>query len=175
MTIAITPLTPADLDTAARDLARVLHGCVQDGASVGFVLPFPVETAEDYWQTRVFPAVRRSEILLLAAWRADRIVGTVQLVPATMPNQPHRADIAKLLVSPAHRRQGIARHLMTRLETEALDRGRHLLVLDTRSGDPSQRLYESMGFQTAGQIPGYCLDPFGAGFDPTTYLYKTLT
>ena len=90
------------------------------------------------------------------------------------PNQPHRADVAKLLVHPDARRNGMARALMEALETEARTLNKRLLVLDTRSGDPSQTLYENMGFAVAGSIPGYCLNPFDGQPEDTTNLYKSL-
>lgn len=168
-------LTTADLPRAKDDLAEILHACVHAGASVGFILPFAPDDAAAYWTGKVFPAVRSGGAVLFAARRDGRIAGTVQLGIDLMPNQPHRADVAKLLVHPDHRRLGIARALMQALERDARARGKTLLVLDTRSGDPSQRLYESLGFQVAGEIPDYCRNPFRAEYEATTYLYKALT
>ena len=98
----------------------------------------------------------------------------MQLISAQMPNQPHRADVAKLLVHPDARRQGLARALMLALEDRARALSRSLLVLDTRTGDPSQALYQSLGYRVAGEIPGYCRHPAEPVFEPTTYLYKPL-
>lgn len=174
MTVSINPLGVNQLDAAAPQLAGVLHACVLSGASVGFVLPFQPSEAQSFWTDHVFPSVRNKVSVLLVAQLDGQIVGTVTLGLATMPNQPHRADIGKLLVHPDHRRRGIARRLMQSVETEAQRRGRRLLVLDTRSKDPSQRLYESMGYQVAGEIPGYCLNPHDLSPEPTTYLFKPL-
>lgn len=170
----VARLDPDALEDAADALAAILHGCVAQGASVGFVQPFTPEAARQWWRERVFPAVRSGAAVLLGARQGGALLGTVQLLPAAMPNQPHRADVAKLLVHPQARRRGIARALMRALEGEARARGRWLLVLDTRSGDPSQRLYESLGFAVAGQIPAYCRHPAGDRFEPTTFMWKRL-
>lgn len=156
-------------------LAEILQACVQDGASVGFVLPFTTAEARAFWLDRVFPGVEAGASDLFVARLGDVVIGTVQLVKAAMPNQPHRADVAKLLVHPDHRRHGAGRLLMAALENRARALGLGLLVLDTRSGDPSQSLYETLGFQVAGEIPGYCLNPHDQRAEPTSYLYKVLT
>ena len=94
---------------------------------------------------------------------------------AQMPNQPQRADVAKLLVHPEARRRGLGRALMQALEERARALGRTLLVLDTRSSDPSRLLYQSLGFEIAGEIPNYCRNPFEERFEPTTHMFKPLT
>ncbi|UUV06211.1 GNAT family N-acetyltransferase [Ruegeria sp. YS9] len=104
-----------------------------------------------------------------------RIQGTVQLIPATMPNQPHRADVAKLLVHPNARRRGFGRALMQALFQRTTELERTMLVLDTRSTDPSRLLYLDLGFQIAGEIPNYCRNPFETKLEPTTYMYKELS
>lgn len=170
----IARLDAPDLDAAADDLAGILCACVHTGASVGFIQPFGLTEARAFWTSRVFPAVRAGGTTLFVARQAGRITGTVQLGHDLMPNQPHRADVAKMLVHPSARRAGIARALLERLETHARALGKTLLVLDTRSHSPAQVLYESTGFQVAGEIPGYCRHPDQDVFEPTTYLYKTL-
>lgn len=170
----ITRLTTGDFDTALEDLTGLLHACVQTGASIGFVLPFPPDQARAYWQDRVRPGLQSGALDLFAAYADGHVQGTVQLIPAAMPNQPHRADVAKLLVHPQARRKGLGRALMTALESRAADLGRTLLVLDTRSTDPSRLLYQSLGFQIAGEIPNYCRNPFEDRLEPTTYMFKTL-
>ncbi|MEY8840490.1 N-acetyltransferase family protein, partial [Cribrihabitans sp. XS_ASV171] len=112
---------------------------------------------------------------LFVAEAAGAVQGTVQLGVAAMPNQPHRADVMKLLVHPRARRQGLARALMAALEARARALGRVLLVLDTRSSDPSRQLYLDLGYEIAGEIPGYCRNPFADLYEPTTYMYKRLT
>ncbi len=170
----ITRLTTAYFEDAVDDLTDILHACVQTGASIGFVLPFAPEDARTYWQDKVRPDLLSGALDLFVVYGEGQIQGTVQLIPANMPNQPHRADVAKLLVHPNARRRGLARALMQALTERAEHLGRTLLVLDTRSSDPSRLLYQSLGFQIAGEIPNYCLNPFEDRFEPTTYMYKDL-
>jgi ribosomal protein S18 acetylase RimI-like enzyme len=170
----VTPELNAD-DLHA--LAQVLHACVEHNASVGFVQPFSLEAAAAFWQGQA-ASVAAGERILLLARAQGRVVGTVQLVPAGMPNGRHRAEVAKLLVHPDARRQGIARSLMVQVEQEARARGKRLLVLDTRSGDAAEQLYLSLGYRVSGQIPDYVLSPCGHGPEPvwesTTVMFKAL-
>ena len=170
----VTPVLPAD-DLPA--LAQLLHACVEHNASVGFVQPFSLEAAAAFWQGQAASVAAGERILLLARDRG-RVVGTVQLIPAGMPNGRHRAEVAKLLVHPDARRQGIARALMVQVEQEARARGMRLLVLDTRSGDVAEQLYLSLGYHISGQIPDYVLSPRSQGaapvWEPTTVMFKAL-
>ncbi len=170
----IAALSAEDAAGRVGELGALLRDCVHDGASVGFVLPCPQARFEAFWSDNVVPAVRRGSRLLLVARLGDRIVGTVQLDHDTPANQPHRAEVRKLLVHPAFRRRGISRALMTELEARAAGLGRRLLTLDTRTGDAAEPLYASLGYSTSGVIPGYCLDPAGGRFDSTTIMYKAL-
>lgn len=171
----ITRLTDDYFETAVDDLADILHACVHTGASIGFILPFSLQDAQEYWQSRVRPDLRTGALDLFVAYDQGRVLGTVQLIPASMPNQPHRADVAKLLVHPDARRRGLGKALMTALIERAIELDRSVLVLDTRSTDPSRILYQSMGFQIAGEIPNYCCNPFEPTLEPTTFLYKELS
>ncbi|WP_170763462.1 GNAT family N-acetyltransferase [Ruegeria lacuscaerulensis] len=171
----ISRLTEDTFDHALTDLTEILHACVHTGASIGFILPFTTDQARDYWQNRVRPDLQSGALDLFAALENGRIVGTVQLIPAAMPNQPHRADVAKLLVHPDARRMGLGRALMNALEIRAAELNRTVLVLDTRSSDPSRILYQNLGFQIAGEIPNYCRNPFENRLEPTTYMFKELT
>lgn len=171
----ITRLTNAYFESALEDLTEILHACVHTGASIGFILPFSPEDARGYWQNRVRPELTTGALDLFVIYDAGRIQGTVQLIPASMPNQPHRADVAKLLVHPQARRRGLGRALMNALTDRASELGRTVLVLDTRSSDPSRILYQSLGFQIAGEIPNYCRNPFEDRLEPTTYMYKNLS
>jgi ribosomal protein S18 acetylase RimI-like enzyme len=110
---------------------------------------------------------------LLVAERDGRIVGTVRLLDAESETGAHRGEVAKLLVHPGWRRQGIARALMTALEAEALAAGKTLLVLDTREGDPSNDLYRALGYREAGRIPGWTRDAAGT-LSATVFWYKWL-
>ncbi|ADZ71853.1 GNAT family N-acetyltransferase [Polymorphum gilvum] len=169
---SLSRLTADALEASVDDLGTLLHACVLAGASVGFVLPFPPEAAAAFWRTKVLPGVARGGTVLLVAREAGRLVGTVQLDADTPANQPHRAEVRKLLVHPDARRRGLARTLMAAIEAEARALGRSLLTLDTRTGDAAEPLYASMGYSTAGVIPGYCLDVDRTHLDATTVMYK---
>ncbi len=153
---------------------EMLHARVHDGASIGFIEPFPVNEAVAFWSDRIIPAVAGGKRSLFAAFDEDRMVGTVQLDCDTMPNQGHRGDISKLMVRPDCRRRGIARTLMLAAEDHARELGRCLLTLDTRTGDRAETLYTSLGFATAGVIPGYARDPFTEKLSGTTIMFKQL-
>jgi ribosomal protein S18 acetylase RimI-like enzyme len=170
----ISMLSADQISGHLRELGALLRACVMGGASIGFVLPFTEADSEAFWRNKVLPAVRGGGRALWIARADGRIVGSVQLGYDTPPNQPHRAEVSKLLVHPAYRRRGIARALMADLEREAGRLGRSLLTLDTRTGDTAEPLYASLGYQRAGVIPGYCRDPFEDRLDPTTIMYKTL-
>lgn len=163
----------ADVDDLA-ELAALLHACVHAGASIGFILPFSAEASAAFWQAKIFPAVAAGTVMCWTARLDGALVGTVQLDIGTPPNQPHRAEVRKLLVHPACRRRGVARALMTTLEAHAAGIGRHLLTLDTRTGDVAEPLYASLGYAVVGAIPGYCRDPFTDTLDATTIMYKAL-
>ncbi|KTT04001.1 acetyltransferase [Pseudomonas oryzihabitans] len=157
------------------DLQGLLSACVAQGASIGFILPLAEAASRGFWTDTVIPAVARGARLLFAAKHLGRVVGSVQLLLDTPANQPHRAEVAKLLVHPQQRRQGIARALMLALEDAARAQGRELLTLDTRSDDHAEPLYLSLGYTAAGRIPGYALDALQpARRDSTTLMYKTL-
>src|SRR6202040_1373436 len=145
-------------DTALEQLASVLVDCVEGGASVSFMSPFSHAEALTFFR-KVAASVASGDTVLLAARLDGRIVGTVQLGLDTPPNQPHRADIRKLLVHRSARGRGIGAALMARAEQEARRRGRWLLVLDTVAGDNGDRLYMRAGWTRAGIIPDYALFP----------------
>ena len=155
-------------------LGDVLHSTVRAGGSVSFVLPFSIGDARAFWRDRVLPGVRAGTRRVLVARDGERIIGTVQLDLATPPNQPHRADVLKLLVHPDARRQGVARALMLEVEAIARAEGRTLLTLDTVTGGSAERLYLSLGYVAVGVIPGYARPPAGGELEPTTILYKVV-
>jgi GNAT superfamily N-acetyltransferase len=156
---------------AIDELADVLADCVAGGASVSFMLPFGRDDAAAYFE-KLIASIARDETVLVAAKLNGRIVGTVQLGLDMPPNQPHRADVKKLLVHRSARKHGIGAALMARAETEAKARGRTLLVLDTASGD-AERLYARSGWQRVGVVPDYAMWP-GGGFCDTTFFWKRL-
>lgn len=168
-------------------LGALLHACVMAGASVGFIAPFSPADAEAFWRETIVPRVKSGAITLLMArgpgaaggagvpvGAGGPLVGTAQLITATPANQPHRADVAKVLVHPAHRRKGIARALMAVLEAEARRHNKTLLTLDTRTGDAAEPLYASLGYTAAGVVPDYCIDALTGQLDSTTIMYKRL-
>lgn len=160
--------------TASIDaLADVLIDCVEGGASVSFMAPLARETALAFWK-RVADGVAADErILLIAEDTQGRIVGTVQIVTAQPENQPHRADVAKMLVLRAARKQGVGARLMQAVDTHAQQAGKTVLVLDTVTGGEAERLYQRAGWQRAGTVPDYALMPDG-GYCATTFYYKQL-
>jgi GNAT superfamily N-acetyltransferase len=149
-------------------LADVLFDCVDGGASVGYMAPFTREDART-----AMAAYLDGSRVVLAAFDGDRLVGTAQLVPSPMPNQPHRGDVAKVLVHRAARGKGVASKLMERIETEAESRGITVLVLDTVTGSAADRLYTRLGWQRVGPVPNYALMPDGSPCE-TTFFYKAL-
>ncbi len=170
--IEIRRLESSELRDHLDGLAAVLEDCVAGGASVSYMAPFSREDAVAAFEGFVADAERGGR-LILAAFLGEEVVGTVQVVLTTPPNQPHRGDIAKLLVHRKARRQGLADRLMEHAEREALAEGRTLLVLDTVTGDDAERLYARRGWNQVGVIPGYALYPDGRLCD-TTVFYKTL-
>lgn len=170
---AIRMVSADEMAARISELGALLHACVHAGASINFVLPFDTADAEAFWREVVVPAVAAGGRMVLVAERDGRIVGSVQLGIDTPPNQPHRAEVAKLMVHPDMRRRGIARSLMVAIEQEARRRSRSLLTLDTRTGD-SAELLAALGYRTVGVIPGYCRDPFVDRLDSTTIMFKPL-
>jgi GNAT superfamily N-acetyltransferase len=164
-------LDAAAAKAALAELADVLVDCVEGGASVSFMLPFGRDDATKFFE-KVIASVARDETVLVAAKLDGRIVGTVQLGFDMPPNQPHRADIKKLLVHRAARNHGLGAKLMARAEDEAKAHGRTLLVLDT-AGAEAERLYVRSGWQRVGVIPDYAMWP-GGGFCDTVYFWKKL-
>ncbi|WP_157610208.1 GNAT family N-acetyltransferase [Variovorax sp. Root434] len=158
-------------DTQLQGLAAVLADCVEGGASVSFMQPLTEERAQAFWR-HVADGVARGERALLVAEDAEGIVGTVQLVLAQPENQPHRAEVSKMLVHRRARRKGIGALLMQAAEQVAREHGKTLLVLDTSSAE-AERLYERAGWVRVGSIPGFALLPQG---EPcaTTFFYLEL-
>lgn len=165
----IIVLNAAVAKSAIGELADVLADCVEGGASVSFMLPYSRDDAAKFFE-KVIVSIARNETVLVAAKLNGRIVGAVQLGIDMPPNQPHRADIKKLLVHRSARNHGIGARLMQRAEQEAKARGRTLLVLDT-AGAEAERLYVRTGWQRVGVVPDYAMWP-GGGFCDTTFFWK---
>jgi GNAT superfamily N-acetyltransferase len=154
-------------------LAGILIDCVEGGASVSFMLPIDRRTAEAFYEGVVEKIANGGTILFIAYLNGEP-VGTVQLSPELKPNQPHRADVAKLLVDRRGRNRGVAQALMDAVEQTAKARGRWLLCLDTATGSAAERLYEKLGWQRLGVMPRHAMWPQG-GFSDTTFFWKDLT
>ena len=159
-------------DREIQGLCDVLIDCVEGGASVSFMLPMSRAKAQAYWRAASASVARGELLLLAAADAAGTMVGTVQVMLAQPENQPHRADLAKMLVHRRARRQGVGAALLAGAERAALSAGKTLLVLDTASSD-AERLYARHGWQRCGQIPHYALWPDGAPC-ATTIFFKFL-
>jgi acetyltransferase len=155
------------------DLAAVLMDSVEGGASVGFLPPLDPADAIAYWRS-VAAALRDGvKVLLIARGAGGHVVGTGQLALEPRANASHRAEVQKLMVLRSARRRGVGRALMLALEGEARRRGRTTLVLDTRQGDPSEALYQSLGWVLAGVIPRFARSANGA-LDASAFYYKLL-
>jgi GNAT superfamily N-acetyltransferase len=170
--IEIRQLSAAEGRQYVGALADVLLDCVAGGASVSFMASLSKAEAEAFFE-KVVEGVDRGERILLAAFMDGDLLGTVQIITATPPNQPHRADIAKLLVHRSARGQGVATRLMEQVEEASRLAGKTLLVLDTVTGGDAERLYMRLGWTKSGIIPKYALFPDGR-FCDTTVFWKEL-
>ena len=157
-------LDAAAAESAERGLAEVLVACVDAGGAPGFLPPLDPGAAREVWR-RVGRAVARGEAVLLAAWAGGTLAGTATLDLATPRDQPHRADVTRLLVHPEHRRRGLARALLGRIEAEAAAAGRGLLTGEARAGGAAEALCRRLDWQEGGRIPGYALDAAGVAHD----------
>ena len=172
--MTIVQFSAGDIEANLAGLTEILHDSVMAGASINFILPYEAADAARFWTDKVLPGVRGGKLVVLVAWVEGRIAGTVQLDCDTPPNQPHRAELRKLIVHPGFRNRGIARALMAEIENVAASRGRSLITLDTRSRDKAEPLYASLGYLTVGIVPAYSRDVFEDRFDDCTFMYKQL-
>jgi len=153
-------------------LSEIIIGVVAEGGSVSFMHPLAPEAADAFWDAAL-AAAGRGERIVLGAWDGEVLAGTVTLLLECPPNQPHRAEIAKLMIRPSCRGRGVAAALMRAAEALAVDRGRTLLVLDTATDGGASGLYEGLGFIFAGEIPDYALKPHG-GLTGTRIYWKRI-
>lgn len=172
--MTIERFSAGDIEVNLNGLTEILHDSVMAGASINFILPYEAADATRFWMDKVLPGVRGGTLVLLVALVDGKIAGTVQLDCDTPPNQPHRAELRKLIVHPGFRSRGIARALMAEIESVAASRGRSLITLDTRTGDKAEPLYTSLGYVTVGIVPAYSRDVFEDRFDDCTFMYKRL-
>ena len=166
--VEIRQLTPGEGLQHLGALAEVLLDCVEGGASVSFMATLSKAEAESFFR-KVLERVQEAERILLAAFIDSKLVGTVQILLATPPNQPHRADVAKLLVVRSARGQSVGRQLMEHAETVSRQAGKSLLVLDTATGGHGEKLYTRLGWTRVGVIPKYALYPDGTWCDTTIF------
>ena len=168
MEITVLSASPRVLEL----LGEILVETVAAGGSVSFMHPLEPDAARAFWDASL-AAAARGERVVLGAWDGEALVGTATLLLDCPPNQPHRAEIAKMMTRPGHRGRGVATTLMRAAEEIALRRGRTLLVLDTAADGGAARLYERLGFTLAGVIPDYALKPHG-GLTGTMIYWKRI-
>ena len=173
MTITIERWDAHEAERNLEVLCTILIDALEGGASISFVLPFEAPDAERFWRRIVEEVGRGTTVLLAARDASGTVQGTVQLDLATPPNQPHRADVRKLIVHRRARRAGIARKLMSAIETEARAHGRSLITLDTEAAGAAERLYEDLGYRRLGVIPDYATDALGE-MRGATFFWKQL-
>ncbi|WP_457420396.1 N-acetyltransferase family protein [Roseateles sp. P5_E7] len=171
--VVIRELDGAEALARVAELAEVLRDCVEGGASVGFMLPLTEGRPEAFWRKVAASVAAGERHLFVAEDEAGRICGTLALVIDMPDNQPHRADVSKMLVHRRMRRQGVAERLLKALEVRARELGKTTLVLDTVTGSDASRVYERTGWQKAGDMPNYALMPDGAPCS-TTYYFKPI-
>ena len=169
----VEALDPAAYDAAIEGLGALLKDAVDGGASVNFVAGVTPGEAEAWWSARSAAVASGVVTVFVARDGDDRIVGSTLLERSTNPNSPHRAEIGKVIVHRSMRRQGLGRTLMQSAEDRARAEGRWMLILDTVTGSPAAAMYEALGWQTVGTIPGYALNVWGEP-EAATYYYKDL-
>ncbi|HZS56564.1 MAG TPA: GNAT family N-acetyltransferase [Bryobacteraceae bacterium] len=171
--IDLRTLSAQDVYTHIEELSSVLVDCVEGGASVSFMAGISDKQANDFFGN-VAASIQRGERMLLAAFLEGTLAGTVQIVTSMPENQPHRAEIAKLLVTRPARGRGLGTALMRYAEELSRLAGKTLLVLDTATGSDAERLYERLGWTRAGAIPNYSMLPNGQ-FCGTTIFWKQIS
>ena len=158
-------------DDIVKGLVAVLMDAVESGAGVSFMSDLTSKAAEEWWRQTIADATTRTVILI--ARDGNAVVGTVQLHPAWAPNQPHRADVAKLMVHRRARGRGVGRALMRELERHAREQRFTLLLLDTCKGSSAERLYVSLGWTRVGEVPNFALNP-DRSWCTTVFFYKDI-
>ena len=171
--VSVRQLTAEEAYACNAALCDVLIDCVDGGASVSFMAPLHDAKAREFWRGVADGVAQGDRVLLVAEDEAHGVIGTVQVVFAQPENQPHRADIAKMLVHRRARRRGIGGLLMQAGEAVARAAGKTMLVLDTATGSDAERLYQRMGWNRVGVVPDYALWPDGR-LCSTTYYYKPI-
>lgn len=168
--IVIRALDAAEAERRLAELGAILRDAVEGGASVNFLAGFSQDEAEAFWRGQLSGIAEGGRHMLVAE-EGDTLVGTVVLTLAPQPNQPHRADVGKMLVLSSHRRRGLGRRLLDAVEALARVQGRTLLMLDTTLGSSGDRLYRSRGWVEYGVVPGHALSTLGVP-TATAFFYK---
>ena len=168
--VELTQLSSENID----HLCNVLIDCVAGGASVSFLHPMTYEKAQNFWQHVAKGLSNKERKILVAIDDTQTIIGTIQLITQLPENQPHRADVSKLLVHSSARCMGVGAALVDAVDALALAHGRSLLVLDTVTGSTADKLYRRQGWQFSGEIPAYAMFPDGR-YCPTSVFYKNLS
>jgi len=170
--ISIRTLDAAEAEARLAELSDILVEAVALGASVNFLAGFSRDGALAFWRNQL-PGIASGERRLLVADNGERLVATALLMFAQQPNQPHRAEVGKMLVRASERRHGLGRRLLEAVEQAAREAGRTLLMLDTETGSAGDRLYRSCGWTDYGRVPGHAFRPEGR-LAETTFFYKQL-
>ncbi|MCB0155449.1 MAG: GNAT family N-acetyltransferase [Anaerolineae bacterium] len=173
MTYYLEVVSLRDSIEASADLFDLLNDAILGGASVGYLALLTPDEGRAYWLDVFHEVTAGLKQVLVVRDGAQRIVGSVQLAYSAKPNGRHRAEVQRLLVHREHRRRGLAQQLMLAVEERAREHGCTLLVLDTRKGDAAEQLYTKLGYETAGEIPGYARGPSGE-LQATVFMYKPL-
>lgn len=173
-TLTITCFDSTQIQTHRAQFIALLRDAVENGASINFIAPLAVNDAYLYWD-KVAKDVTRHERIVIAALSGRRLIGSAQLALAMQPNGRHRAEVQKVIVLSEFRRRGIGKLLLRALEDEARRAGRTLLVLDTERGSGAERLYEQMGYQRAGIIPGFAYNHDGTELVDAVLFYRELS
>jgi GNAT superfamily N-acetyltransferase len=171
--ISIRMLDAAEAQARLDELADILVEAVALGASVNFLAGFSRDGALAFWRNQL-PGIASGERRLFVGDNGERLVATALLMFAQQPNQPHRAEVGKMLVHPEARRRGLARALMLALEDLARAEGRTLLTLDAVTGSHAEALYRSLGYVVVGVIPRFALKSLVRELEPATFMYKEL-
>jgi GNAT superfamily N-acetyltransferase len=170
--VVVRRLDAAGAASVEGGLAGLLCDCVAEGSALEFLPPLGLAAARDYWRQRT-AEVASGERVLLVAWVDGALAGSVMLRPERAPDQPHLAEVQKMMVAPSRRRRGVARRLMLGVEAEARLAGRALLTLSGRAGDPAEALYRALGWVEYGRIAGFALNAAG-GFEDEVFFVKRI-
>ncbi|HMI47707.1 MAG TPA: GNAT family N-acetyltransferase [Gemmatimonadaceae bacterium] len=173
MSTSVRSISPTELDQLLPDLTELFRETVNGGVPMGFFPPLTHDQGRNYWLV-VRAELEAGTRLLIAAFTENRLVGSGQLALATRPNGSHRAEVEKLFVTTALRGKGVGRLLMAALHEAAIERGRYLVLLNTRHGSRAERFYKELGYREVGPIPGWSLGPAGERYDHVI-LYQDLS